>query len=97
MRIRVMIARVSRKSCGHVCRSVMYGVASRDRFHKDVSGAATCMNEWPPRFAVNLATQSVDIHFDGVGEWVVIVIPHMRDDIGTRHYLSGMPSKEFEE
>src|SRR6202050_1764736 len=62
---------------------------------EQVTCAAACMQQRRLGIRVNLAPQSVHIHFDQVREWIECFIPNMLGNCGAPHYLASVARKKF--
>src|SRR5258707_15498293 len=63
----------SRSTCGRIMR----GAASEA---EAVSGATHCVNQFRLEAVVDLPAKSADENLEDIGEWIVILVPHMRSD-----------------
>src|SRR6266550_7152032 len=75
-------------------------IPSRDEvasIAKAISGAAHRLDQLGRKFVVDLAAQAAHQHLEHVGEWIVVLVPHVGGDCRAINHLPVMEHEELEQ
>src|ERR1700758_951874 len=72
------------------------GIAARRRRSEHVSGAAPRVNQRLGGGLIDFPAQSIYVHFDGIGEWIEALVPHMLGNLFAPDHAAGVARQIFQ-